>query len=566
MSSERKHNMEQDFHDRFNGWEVQPSPNAWDKIERRLDGKDNKKPVFWWWFGGIALLIALGTAGVWFLQSNNMVQVPQQVSVREKNQENNEKKEDVITPNKNIASPNKTSTEDKDLSKQNAIGKQDSASTKAKSLGSLDTKESTGAHSKTTKTSINESIYIAANSPGIKNKTASTVSNNINANTVSNSSNPVKQKEIAPTERKKDTLQDVTEEQKQVTLIKTDSANSKQVKEISLGKDSASATDSLTSSTLPVPSVNRQSSVTIKKTDSSVTKESQADSISKPKIDSTLIVKKDSVPQQNKLSDPDTAKKPDSTVNIASDTAKAKKAGIHFFSLSVYGSPEIGNSAVSTNNTSFDIKDEKNNVQFAGGLRASFNVGSRIEISIAAAYSQASINYQSNQGLYFDRYTAQPYVFSSSYGDMSVPQATMLQGFSPLAPPSLIKFMLHGYQYSQTIQFLNIPVNARFNITTGKFKTYIALGLNIQYALAEKAEVDLIKELETDAVKFNSLNTTKLNYAPTAAIGAEYDFAKHFGVFLEPNARYNLLSSTTNSSVKSNASFIGCALGLRINL
>ena len=74
--------------------------------------------------------------------------------------------------------------------------------------------------------------------------------------------------------------------------------------------------------------------------------------------------------------------------------------------------------------------------------------------------------------------------------------------------------MLHGYQYSQTIQFMNIPINERLNITTGKFKTYVAIGMNVQYALGEKAEVGLIKELETNGVNYNSLNTTKLNFCP----------------------------------------------------
>ncbi len=78
MSSERKHNMEQDFHDRFHDWEAKPSPNAWDNIERRLDGEDDKKPVLWWWLGGIALLIVLGTVA-WFLWPNNIVKVPQQI-------------------------------------------------------------------------------------------------------------------------------------------------------------------------------------------------------------------------------------------------------------------------------------------------------------------------------------------------------------------------------------------------------------------------------------------------------------------------------------------------------
>ncbi len=382
----------------------------------------------------------------------------------------------------------------------------------------------------------------------------------------SNSSKPAEKKEIVVKENTNSNSQASPIDQKQTSTVQKQSEENKSTKPLPVSKDSVSANESLIASAAPPTDKQPEIKPIIKNADSSAVKDNHADTISKPKQDSTLLVKKDSVPAQDKKPDPDTIQKPNPSASITHDTSKPEKASPNFFSFSVYGSPELGKNAVSTNNTDFDIKSEKNNLQFAAGLRASFNLGSRVELSISAAYSQASINYQNTQGLYFDRYLSQPYVFSSSYGDMSVPAAIMKQGFSPLAPPSVTMFMMHGYQYSQTIQFLNIPINFRFNITTGKLKTYVAIGMNIQYALGEKAEVDLIKELEIDAIKYNSLNTTKLNYAPTAAIGAEYDFAKHVGVFLEPNARYNLMSSTTNGSVKSNASFIGCALGLRVNL
>ncbi|HXB12046.1 MAG TPA: outer membrane beta-barrel protein, partial [Bacteroidia bacterium] len=466
---------------------------------------------------------------------------------------------------------NKNIIEDRGLVKQTSLNNPDSAKAEVNKGNLLNSKENTTVSKKaaqvsTVKTIGNKPLYIASNSPAIRKKTFSAQSNNIKAEDNSSSSKLLEQKEIAAKENTKSIAQASPTDQKQNAPIKTDSEN-KDVKKVPVSNDSVAETESLIVSTVPTPT-NDQTEIkpTIQDTDSSAAKANQADTSLKPKTDSTRLVKKDSVAPQNKIPVPDSIQKPNTKTNISKDTTKPRKAGPNFFSLSIYGSPELGNNAVNMNNTGFDIKSEKNNLQFAAGLRASFNLGSRIEISIGAAYSQASINYQSNQGLYFDRYATQPYIFSSSYGDMSVPQATMLQGFSPLAPPSLTKFMLHGYQYSQTIQFLNIPINLRFNITTGKLKTYVALGLNIQYAIVEKAEVDLIKELEIDAVKYNSLNTTKLNYAPNATIGAEYDFAKHFGVFLEPNARYNLMSSSTNTAVKSNASFVGCALGLRMNL
>ena len=41
-------------------------PAAWDKMKKRLDESDRRRPVFWWWTSGLLLLLLLSAGGWWW--------------------------------------------------------------------------------------------------------------------------------------------------------------------------------------------------------------------------------------------------------------------------------------------------------------------------------------------------------------------------------------------------------------------------------------------------------------------------------------------------------------------
>jgi hypothetical protein len=250
-------------------------------------------------------------------------------------------------------------------------------------------------------------------------------------------------------------------------------------------------------------------------------------------------------------------------LGVKNDSAKATTGPLSGFSISGYFSPEFGKNMIQSNKSSFNIGKEIQNPRAAGGVRFGVSFRDKVEVSIACAYSQVNQESQ-HHAFYFPKTLSKPYVFNSSFGDMAVPAAAMLATFNQLAPVPMFKAQ---YQYSETLGLLNIPISATLHLNKGRLRTYVSAGINIQYALNQHGTLEVIKENETVREEYNSLDVRKLNYAAGIGLGMGYKISKHIGVFLEPNARLNLLNTTNSSStVKSTAYFIGGAAGIKISL
>jgi hypothetical protein len=536
MENEKDNIFYEGFHKNFDDWQTQPPAEVWDKIEARLD-EDKKRPLIWWWLGGLTLLLIIGggvalvlSSSSKFGQLGNASNQTEQVVVSE----NKNDKPSNPTEAANIAKPASASVNSQPVSSNTKVSKplvknlhkQETITKSANSVLAIKPKNNSAliVSAPKMKGDAKEPKLLAETKPEVANpgnngadKTTVSETESHDANSITASNKDGTQQGNIETE----TSMSASQKPKPLTKadsVKKDSVLMNSVAENML-RDNMGKKDK---------EVNKQDSMVQKK-------KPGADSVQKPVM-----------------------------VQAVKDSAKPLLSKPSLFSISGFAGPEQEQHTILTNNSVFDVGGESSKLHFIYGLRASIRLNKKFEVSLAFSYSQSGINYTSSSYLYFNRYLAQPYIFNSSYGDMSVPAATMLMGFSPLAPPSITMFHMN-YQYAQTIQFMNVPVCIRFNLGTHKLKPYVTAGVNIQYMLSVKAEVDLLKEVETDVINYTNLNTRRINIAPTVSLGLDYSATKHISFFIEPNIRYNLLSSSTSSTINSASYFIGCFGGLRVS-
>jgi hypothetical protein len=552
------------FHDALAEWEAQPSPAIWDKIEAVLDEEDKRRPAIWWWVMGVLFLI-MGSTAVWYFWPKE--EAPRQYSVHGSSLENPLKpgidssfainyrqhssipdsvKQDLQKQADSINSPTAIAAANKNtVVQQKPVTRTNTSALTASStpVHNIPVGVSVSTNTTRPKTITNNSVVVTTKSTPIKKDSASTPSHKKTEQPiVASTAKPAQPKSTAQkTTPKTDSIKNPQQQTATPLVVATNTIppTNTEVKKTST-KDSVP----ITQNTNPV----------IKKNDSvQATTQTTTNKIVQKKTDS---LKTDSITK---------AAKKDSTNTVKTGTQPKDSAHPlippHLFSIAIYYAPEIARNDATVNNTMFNIQNTKTNLRYSMGAKFGMSFGNKLELNIGLAYSQF------NQSLgpdtvSFSKNITQPFIFNSSLGDMSVPAATMMAGY---APPPWVSRVHYNYQYSQSIQFINIPINARMNFGMGKLKPYATAGINIQYALSTSATLDLLKEAGvTDELTYSNLNVTKLNIGTSIGIGLEYSITKHLSAFIEPDARLNLLS--LSGSTKSTNYFAGCQGGIKIGL
>lgn len=527
------------FHDAFADWETPPAAGVWNRVEVILDQENKKRPGTWWWFSGaILLLLGFGLWYFWPMVDNSTVNPDKNSVITTKQIENH--KTDSINATKLI------------------IKKHDD------SLASV-------IKMKTDSLSAKDSITAAANAQStqlVSQKTKSPTSKIIPAkDQYSESFSTSPQAKPLPVQIKK--VNYIRTDSLLSALPSTTSATSQ--KQTSLEnitqhkptkKDSSAiakpiiTTEESFSSTNQVKSTKKKDSVVAKR--DTTLQQATINSIN-ARADSSAQQKKTDSLLASKRESKDSAKK-DSLAKTTKKDSTAKGLTSHVLSISGFFSPELAKIDVTANNSKFNAQNVTPKAKYSAGIKLGYTLNKRVQLNIGLSYSQFHQDFHSDT-VSFPKSISQPFVFNSVLGSMAVPAATMLSGFSPLAPVSRFRM---NYEYNQTLQFINIPITARFNFSTGKFKPYVDAGVNIQYAFSQHATLDLLKEIEFDELDYNTLEVRTLNFAAAGGLGLEYDFSKHIGVYIEPNARVNLETNSTNSTVTSKSSFVGCQTGIDI--
>ncbi|HXC04015.1 MAG TPA: outer membrane beta-barrel protein, partial [Bacteroidia bacterium] len=247
---------------------------------------------------------------------------------------------------------------------------------------------------------------------------------------------------------------------------------------------------------------------------------------------------------------------------IPADSAKPSPSDSRTsFFVSGYYSPELYRNSIHSNTGVQAVKNEMTNPRGSGGLHFGICFPDKLEVSMGCSLSMTNQELHS-QPISFPKNITQPFVFNSSLGDMAVPASTMLSSFSPLAPVTNFRF---NYQYSQNVQYVNIPLSIGYHVPRGRFTASVSAGINIQYLLSQHSTLELLKENERDVLTYDDLDIRKLNYGLCLGLGAEYSIRKRLSVYLSPSCRYNLLSVTNHSAVQSSALFLGAEGGVRLH-
>lgn len=590
------------FRQSFAELEQTPSPSVWDKVEKELDEDGRKRPGAWWWLG-IGLVLLCVCAGGWLLWSKTDWL---QSRVAETAQKKESKKTELAKPLPASATEKGNSA---DIKKSGECdhGKDGASDPIAEKGNHVKDEQNSTASAQPGASPSSKTGAIAATSnagsettPGLtsangknnnESKVVSSAGNNSNGNhvpvsDVSTSSGKTNQQggkqTTAPSVTPSKDIFGKTNQQgssqtnssaSQTASVKANQQDSKQNSAVSKGSETAVATTGNKEHT-ETGTQNQEKKTEAKKEDNTpISKEASAAKdqpiASAPATDKSMAGKDaktvavDSI-QIVKTKDSLAAKNTPPVAPPAQPDSlqEARKAGALLICLSGYGSPELYKNMIQSNPGPFLVKSEKSNPRIFGGLRISLCFPDKLEVSIGCAYSEISQEFQ-HQPVSFPKSISQPFVFNSSLGDMSVPASTMLSSYSMLAPVTQFHF---NYQYSQTVQYLNVPVLARYNMTFGRFTSYISLGINFQYLTSQHSTLELLKENETDRLEYTDLDIRKLNIGAMFNLGSDFRINKRFSVFLEPNMRYNLEPVTNHSVVQSSALYIGGACGIRIKL
>jgi len=562
---ENKHNnTEKLFHNALANMEVQPSPALWDKVEARLDDENRKRPALWIWLVGSLLFITGAVAIGWYFYPRN--QAPREYFVNK----------NVLLAQENVAITNSNATTLSDSAKMSLQQQVDSINNteaeQAKPITSQTIVQKSSATTTPNKLSVNNTAHITA----VTHNTVATPKDNSTTYT-SLKNSPVKKDSATHTTAINKTQTQVTNVASNTT-IKPSVTNEPETHKSPGAKNNAG--DSINQNNIT------QSTTTIHKNTSSLLNAVAEKPLNKDSIAGALLAaiqakKNDSIKQAkettaNKIlqqkktdslkSDSIQIAKTDSTKKDSAKKITAAKDSSHhlalpsLLSIAIYYSPEIARNDVTSHSTTFNMQNAVPNLRYSFGVKFGLSFG-KFELNAGIAYSQLHQTFGLDT-ISFSKNISQPLIINTSLGNLAVPVGPLMAGIS--VAPWLVTVHDH-YQYNETVNYINMPINARLNFGIGKFIPYVTAGINLQYAISENAVLDVIKDKGVDLnLTYSSLNVNAFNIGFSAGAGIEYNIVKRLSVYVEPNARLNTLPLSGND--KSLNYYFGCQGGIKLGL
>ncbi|MFL5762317.1 MAG: hypothetical protein ACJ77K_00135 [Bacteroidia bacterium] len=543
MEENNKHNPSDEvIRSRFQEAEFMPSANAWDEIEKRLDEK-KRRPVFYYWLSGVLLLLIGGTA--WYLHHD----AQSKASVKEKQlavAEQAKSKTEAAAPVSNGSARQEKQVQSNSISvteKNNA----------ASSTGN-DSKLPAIAAGKevNVKTEQEQNTLSGKNEPQ-KQKVPVSLSEKENRRTNTSKGNtalPFVKNENSASPSKQEKIPGSNMEAKKpepVVAVSSEKENTANTSE-ETGKNEAKKGEQASNAPVKEEKTNVESTNAEKPIADSV--KQIAASVEKPKEIKDSVITKDSAVTLAGAK-PVSAPPRDSLKNDPENPLR--------WILSAYFSPDLYMNSI-RDNSNQNVKDEKQKNRFTAGLKLSYVALDKLVVRLGVSYSEIE-QYQSEHKLYFPRYTSDPFVFYSSLGEMPVDHSVMMDGFSSMAPASIEQFPTN-YTYSQKLQMVNVPLEVKYGIGKKWFTASAMLGLNTQYVARQHAELDLIKENNTNVVTYEDLGVKKLTFAGIGGLSFDIQLSKNLSLFIEPHTRINFGPPVKSEVVKSAPYFFGLNGGI----
>jgi outer membrane protein W len=115
--------------------------------------------------------------------------------------------------------------------------------------------------------------------------------------------------------------------------------------------------------------------------------------------------------------------------------------------------------------------------------------------------------------------------------------------------------MALSFSNSQTLKFLQIPIEIEFGMQRNKFRYFFRTGFSYSYLISEKSEFVTagfapVRKENVSLLYRNSLTTS-------FAVGVEYIFNQNWALLLSPNFTYYLTSLNRNLAFKTMPFWVG---------
>ena len=564
MTDDKKYNTEKLFHTALANMEVQPSPDIWDKVEARLDDEGKKRPAIWIWTLGALLFLAGAVAIAWYFYPRNQALreyfVNSGVALAQGNVAISNSTVNTLSDSAKISlqqqadSINNTATgQAKPITSQTIVQKSSATTTPNKSSANNNAHITTVTHNAVVVPKNNSTTYTSLkNAPAKKDSVTHTTAINKTQTPLTTVASNKTIKPVAANEPV------ITKAKSIATKNNTDTINKD--KQATLSNTTVKSTSppvkALVTKSINTDSIaNAQKAIALAKKNDSIQAANQATStiavqkkLDSLKTDSIQIAKKDSAKK-------DTVKK------IANSTDTAHHGALpSLFSIAIYYSPEIARNDVTSHSTTFNMQNAVPNLRYSFGAKFSLSFG-KFELNAGIAYSQLHQTFGLDT-ISFSKNISQPLIINTSLGNLAVPAGPLMAGVSPA--PWVVTIHDH-YQYNETVNYINMPINVRLNFGIGKFTPYVTAGINLQYAISENAVLDVIKDKGVDLnLTYSSLNVNAFNIGFSAGAGIEYNIVKRLSVYIEPSARLNTLPLSGND--RSHNYYLGCQGGIKLGL
>jgi hypothetical protein len=538
MEENHKHTSSDEIiRSRFGEAEIMPSSDAWEGIEKRLD-ENKRRPAFYYWLSGILLLLISGI--VFYFGSDAHSKHPgeaQQLA--------------AVVSAKPVQSATESSIHTDAADTKTPVAEEEknvvTEEKKTENISAAAVEEEHGMKVAGTHSSAKAEPAIVAES---RQKTLTVNKHTEAVSSVKRAKDNSPVSSASPPARKPEK-----------TFAGEGSASAAAKEKNNAADAKAGKTDSAPAST-------------VAEADEPAKEERPSD---RPQVEETAATKKTEEPAKKVAEDSAKAE----TVALVKDSAAVKdsvKKSIakEFPALkdsisdvikkdklfSIYFSPDYYGNTIHDSSDQ-QVKDEKRLPRYTAGVRFSCAVLDKLYVRAGISYSEIR-QFQEQHELWFPRYTSDPFVFYSSFGEMSVDHSVMMQGFSPFAPATIEEFRVK-YTYSQKAQLVNVPLELQYGARIKRFGISALLGISMQYIFKQHAELNVIKENVTNTLIYNDLGMKKISFTGIAGFKADYLLTKRLSVFLEPHARMGFGSPSTSKVVKSTPYFLGINAGLSLH-
>ncbi len=125
-----------------------------------------------------------------------------------------------------------------------------------------------------------------------------------------------------------------------------------------------------------------------------------------------------------------------------------------------------------------------------------------------------------------------------------------------------------GYDIRQTLHYLGVPLSLRYDfLRFRRFSLYASAGGQMQKCVAGKTVTDYRVDGRKTASENGSIRVNPLQWSVNAYAGAQYDFSRIAGIYVEPGAAYYFRNGSPVNCIYSERPFnFSIRLGLRFTL